>query len=515
MSGDPGIGKSRLRREFSNYTDGLSRSFLWHDGRCLAHGDGVAFWALAEMVRQRLRISEDAPIAEAEMKLEAGLSEWITEPEERDYIRPRLGALLGLGSPGWDRSELFGGWRLFFERLAMNDPVVLVFEDMQWADEGLLAFIDQLVEWSRSVPILILTFARPELASRHDGWPAGRRGVTTIDLEPLTDVGMVALLGGAVDGLPADARDQIVDRAQGNPLYAVETIRALADRGAVERVGDRLLAVGEIGEIDTPASLNALLASRLDALEPDERELVKAMSVFGGSFPLDAVAVLTGSSDERLSLLLEALVRNQVFVIQSDPFSPDHGQYAFAQGLLRAVAYDTLSRRTRKHLHLRAAEHLRRAFANDGEEVAEVIATHVLEAFKSTNADEPDHEELRAQAVKSLESSAERAESVGAHMVGCNALRQAAELADEQTRPDLLLRASGMVRVAGRSQEALELVEAARGLLAAQGREREHALAAWYAAGPLTRWAVRRRPGSCWRTRSRRLATRQRSIQGA
>jgi class 3 adenylate cyclase/predicted ATPase len=485
VSGDAGIGKSRLRREFSNYTDGLSRSFLWHDGRCLAHGDGVAFWALAEMVRQRLRIPEDAPTAEVAAKLDAGLSEWITNTEERDYIRPRLGALLGASAPGLERAELFGGWRMFFERLAAHEPVVLVFEDMQWADAGLLAFVDQLVEWSRLVPIFILSFARPELAAKHGGWPAGRRGVTTIDLEPLTDSAMMALLEGAVADLPPDARAQIVERAQGNPLYAVETIRSLADRGVLERDGDRLLAVGELGELDTPASLNALLAARLDALEPDERELVKSMSVFGGSFPLAAVAALAGIESGQAAPLLDALVRKQVLVMQSDPLAPDHGQYAFAQGLLRAVAYDTLARRTRKQLHLRAAEHLRLAFANDGEEVAEVIANHILEAFTATNTDEPDHDELRRQAVAALQRSADRAESVGAQAVSWQALRRAAELADEYDRPTLLGKASQMARTAGFSEEALDLAEAAAELFGTQGRARERALMADPARGAL------------------------------
>jgi predicted ATPase len=141
ISGEAGVGKSRLRRELFNYIDGLADTFLWHTGRCLSHGDGVAYWALAEMVRQRLGIPEDAPPRETESMLETGLVEWVPDADDREFVAPRLGALLGVASPGLDRAELFAGWRLFFERLAAHEPVMLVFEDMQYADQGLLEFV--------------------------------------------------------------------------------------------------------------------------------------------------------------------------------------------------------------------------------------------------------------------------------------------------------------------------------------------------------------------------------------
>ncbi len=479
ISGEAGIGKSRLRREFFNYIDGLARTFLWHTGRCLAHGDGVAYWALAEMVRQRLGIPEDAPTDDAAAKLDAGLSEWIVDAEEREYIQPRLGALLGVTSPGLDRAELFAGWRLFIERLAGHDPVVLVFEDMQWADDGLLAFIDQILDWSRSAPIFVLTLARPELAAQHDGWPAGRRGVTTIELESLSDATVGALLDGAVDGIPGATRDQIVERAQGNPLFALETIRALVDRGVLTHRNGRLVAAESvvIGALDIPASLNALLAARLDALDPQERELVKAMSVFGGSFPIQAVISLTGLEARQVEPLLEALVRKQVFVIFSDPLSPDRGQYVFGQGLLRTVAYESVGRRLRKQLHLAAAAHLRTAFPNEGEDVAEVIADHMLAAFEATGEQDDDHAALRIQVVDALKRSAERSESVGAPLVAVTALTRAADFADARERPDLLEQAGWLANRGGHYEQALALGEQSCALYGAAGREREAALA--------------------------------------
>ena len=478
ITGEAGVGKSRLRREFSNYTDGLADTFLWHLGRCLSHGDGVAYWALAEMVRQRFGIPEDAPTQQVSEKLERGLSEWVPDPADRAFVSPRLGALLGVAEPGLDRPELFAGWRLFFERLAAHEPVILVFEDMQWADQGLLEFIEQLLDWSTQVPIFILTLARPELAERREGWPAGRRGATIVPLEPLDDRAIDAMLSGVVDGLPERAVARIVERAQGIPLYAIETVRGLADRGVIEQRDGRLVAAGELGELDVPASLTALLAARLDALDPVERGVVRAMSVFGGSFPRDAVLALAELPEPQLEAALAGLVRRQVLVIRADPLSPDRGQYAFAQTLLRTVAYETLSRRERKQRHLAAAEHLSRAFPDEGEEVAEVIATHYLDAYRATGHD-PDAGQLHTATVAALRRAARRATTVGAPEVAQRVYVQASELAQEDERAWLVQAAGEMAVQAGRSEDALALLDTAAAAYASAGRAREAALIAY------------------------------------
>ncbi|MDX6656794.1 MAG: hypothetical protein QOH62_1587, partial [Solirubrobacteraceae bacterium] len=358
VSGSAGVGKSRLGWEFEKYIDGIANVVLWHRGRCLSYGDGVAYWALAEMVRGRFGITEDQSPPEAAQLLEDGLERWIAEPSERGYIAARLGALLGLGDPALGREELFAGWRLFVERLAEHSPVLLVFEDLQWADAGLLDFLEHLLEWSAEKPIFILTFARPELAERRKDWASGRRGATPIYLEPLGDVVMGELLDSLVDDLPEAARERIVQQAQGIPLYAIETVRALADRGVLTEEQGRLRRTGDVGELDVPASLSSLLAARLDGLEPEERELVKGLSVFGGTFPRTAAAALGDLPEERLEEVLGALVRKEILVIRADPLAPDRGQYAFAQTLLRTVAYDMLSRRERKPRHIAAATHL-------------------------------------------------------------------------------------------------------------------------------------------------------------
>jgi predicted ATPase len=185
-------------------------------------------------------------------------------------------------------------------------------------------------------------------------------------------------------------------------LYAIETVRGLADRGVLQRQDDgRLLAVGELGELEVPASLTALLAARLGALDPQERAVAKAVSVFSGSFPREAAVALADLPEPQLDLALAGLLRRQVLVIRADPLSPERGQYAFAQSMLRTVAYETLARRERKQRHLSAAEYLARVFANDGEDVAEVIAIHLLDAYNAAG-DDPDAPGLRERAVEAL-----------------------------------------------------------------------------------------------------------------
>ena len=188
ITGIAGIGKSRLAWEFYKYFDGIVETIWWHRGRCLAYGEGVTYWALADMVRMRCRIAEDDPPESALEKLRATLAEHLLDPEERRFVEPRLAQLLGLSeSEDGNRQELFAAWRLFFERLADSNPTVLVFEDMQWADASLLDFVEYLLEWSRSHPLYVVTLARPELLEQRPTWGAGQRARTTRGLNWLRD----------------------------------------------------------------------------------------------------------------------------------------------------------------------------------------------------------------------------------------------------------------------------------------------------------------------------------------
>jgi class 3 adenylate cyclase/predicted ATPase len=436
VSGPAGVGKSRLGWEFRKYIDGLVEVAWWHRGRCLSYGDGVAYWALAEMVRQRLEIAEEDPAEAAAAKLAAGLDEHVPDPAERAYVGARLGRLIGVpvsadGAGAVGREELFAGWRVFFERLAAVHPVVLVVEDAQYADTGLLDFLDYLIDWSRDLPIYVLVFARPELGQARPGFGTGRNR-TALTLDPLDAGSMEALVDALVPGMPAAARAKITAQAQGIPLFAVETIRSLIDRDIVQPIEGAYQLTGDVGDLQVPDSLHALLAARLDALDPDARRLVADAAVLGTTFPAEALIAVSGQDEAVVRAGLAELVRREVLSVSADPLSPERGSYQFTQNMLRQVAYDTLSRRDRKARHLAVAAHLRAAFPGDGEEVADVIARHYLDALDAVPED-GDAGQIRGQAIAALMRAADRAGRTGASARAAASYAAAARLTQAGT----------------------------------------------------------------------------------
>jgi class 3 adenylate cyclase/tetratricopeptide (TPR) repeat protein len=432
VSGPAGVGKSRLGWEFEKYADGLADQVWWHRGRCPAYGQGVAFWALAEIVRQRLSIAQDDQPEAAAVKLAAGLEQFVPDPAEQAYVGARLSRLLGVGA-GADgaeplsQEELFAGWRLFFERLAASGPVVLLVEDAQYADSGLLDFLDHLIDWVRELPVFVLVFARPELGQARPGFGTGRNR-STLTLDPLDPTSMDRLVAELVPGMPGPARDAVTAHAEGLPLFAVETIRSLIDRDIVQPVDGEYRLTGEIGELEVPSSLHALLAARLDALEPAVRRLVTDAAVLGDAFTADALAAVSGQEEAAVRAALDQLVRREVLAVSADPLSPQRGSYQFTHHLLRQVAYETLARRDRKARHLAVAAYLRQAYPGDGEEVADVIARHYLDALNAV-PEAADTAEIHDQAVTSLIRAAERAERTGAPVRAATSYQTAAELA--------------------------------------------------------------------------------------
>ncbi len=479
VTGIAGIGKSRLAWEFYKYFDGLTQTVYWHRGRCLSYGEGVTYWALADMVRMRCRIAEDDPAEAAGEKLRAALDEHVLDAEERRFVEPRLAQLLGLGEQeSRDRQDLFAAWRLFFERLAETYPTVLVFEDMQWADASMLDFVEYLLEWSRDKPLLVVTLARPDLLERRPTWGAGHRNFTSLYLEPLPEQAMQELLVGLVPGLPPSLRSQILARAEGVPLYAVETVRMLLDRGLVVEDGAAYKVVGEVETLEVPETLHALVAARLDGLSPEERRLVQDAAVLGKTFTPSSLAALTGQPQDQLEPLLAGLVRKELLGVQADPRSPEHGQYGFLQDIIRRVAYETLPKRDRRAKHLAAAEHLAVTLGED--EVAEVVASHLLEAYR-LDPGAPDAETLRAHAYSALLRAGERAASLGASAEAQRYFEQAAELADEpRAEADALTRAGEMSTQAGDGAGAESLFGRAVSLYEGLGDA--------HAAGRATAW---------------------------
>ncbi|HET7677643.1 MAG TPA: AAA family ATPase, partial [Candidatus Limnocylindrales bacterium] len=425
--GVAGIGKSRLAWEFEKYIDGVVDDVYWHQGRSPAYGEGTAYWALGEMVRRRAGIAESDDADESRAKLRATLEVYLPDAEERAWAEPRYAALLGLEPmPPGAREELHAAWRTLFDRVSERGPTVMVFEELQWADAGLLDFIEGLLEWSRAKPITIVTLARPDLLERRPTWGAGQRSFTSLHLEPLAPEAMEMLLLGMAPGLPQTALRAIRDRSEGIPLYAVETVRMLLDQGQLTEHEGRYRLVGEVGALAVPESLHALIAARLDALSAEERALLQVGAVLGQSFTLDAVAVVSGQPVEVAEPALRQLVRKELLVLDADPRSPERGQYRFVQALAREVAYQRLSRRDRQARHLAAAEH----FAGLGDELAGVAASHSLEAYRAA-ADTPEAERLKGQARDALLAAADRARELHAYSEQLARLEDAISITDD------------------------------------------------------------------------------------
>jgi class 3 adenylate cyclase len=431
--GPAGHGKSRLAWEFLKYIDGLAEDVWWHDGRSPAYGEGISFWALGEMIRSRAGLQEDADEPTTRAAITGMLEQHIPDAGERAWLEPAMLSLLGIevevGS-----EQLFGAWRTFFERLAASAPVVMVFEDFHYADAGLLDFVDQMLEWSRSVPIFILTLARPELLDRRPSWGAGKRSFTSVHLEPLPAEAMRDLLEGLVPGIPEAAREAIVERAEGVPLYAVETVRMLLAQGRVVLDGESYRPAGELTDLAVPETLTALISARLDELDSADRALIADAAVLGQSFSTSALAAMSGAEGASLEPRLRAMVRRELLVQQVDPRSPERGHYAFVQALIREVAYNTLAKQDRKVRHLAAARYFE-SLGND--ELAGALAGHYL-AAQGYAADGPESEALAGQARIALRGAAERAAALGSHGQAITFLERAVEISpDARDRAEL------------------------------------------------------------------------------
>ncbi len=457
VTGPAGIGKSRLAWEFLKYVDGLLDTVWWHAGRSPAYGDGISFWALGEMVRGRAGLVETDDEATTRAKVAATVVEWIPDEVERRWVESAVLTLLGLESET-SPDQLFAAWRTFFERIAARGTVAMVFEDLHLADSGLLDFIDHLLTWSKGLPIYIVTLARPELLEKRPDWGAGKRNFVSLSLEPLAVPAMQELLAGLVPGLPAETVRAIVARADGIPLYAVETVRMLLAEGKLAIRDGVYVPVGDLTDIAVPETLTALIAARLDALDPADRTLVQDGAVLGQSFTIAALAAVSGMDPAVLEPHLGALVRRELLTLEADARSPERGQYAFVQALSREVAYNTLAKKDRKTRHLAAA----RFFETIGtDELVGALAGHYL-AAQANAAEGPEADALAGQARIALRAAAERAATLGSLDQAVRFYEQAVTVTiDPDDQADLLERAGDTATASARYDEGEALLRRA------------------------------------------------------
>jgi class 3 adenylate cyclase/tetratricopeptide (TPR) repeat protein len=470
LVGVPGIGKSRLVVELSAIIDDQPELIFWRQGRSLPYGEGVTFWALAEIVKAQAGILETDSAESAFEKLRGTVEDVVADEAEADWIESQLRPLVGLedeAQPGADRqAEAFGAWRRFFEHLAEKSPLVLVFEDLHWADDGLLDFVDDLVEWASGVRLLVVCIARPELLTRRPGWGGGKPNATTLSLSPLsrdeTARLVAALLEQAV--LPAELQAALLERAEGNPLYAEEYVRMLQDRGFLRRENGTW-RFEQTENLPLPESVQGIVAARLDALSPEEKTLVQDAAVIGKVFWIGAVAAVgdRGAIEERL----HALSRKEFVRRERRSSVAGEQQFTFLHVLVRDVAYGQIPRGSRSSKHRAAAEWIASLSADRSEDRAEMLAHHYLSALELARAAGEDTGAFAEPARIALREAGDRALSLNAYSAASRFYAAALELsrADDEERPHLLLRL-GRARYKAEATGAEILEEARDGLLA-------------------------------------------------
>ena len=454
--GEPGVGKSRQVAELFGDVDRRPELVRWRQGRCLPYGDGIAFWALGEIVKAHAGIFDsDAPVVARE-KLEAVLP----HGEQRPWLERRLLPLLGIeAETSAERGESFAAWRVFLESIAERDPTVLVVEDLHWADPALLEFLEHLVERASGVPLLVLCTARPELADRAPDWAGGLRNATTITLNPLSETETARLVGELLGGvpLPAELQRAITERAGGNPLYAEEVVRLLRDRGLLD---DR----AAFEDLPLPETVQALIAARLDTLQPEWKGLLQDAAVVGKVFWVGALAALTGTAATQVEAGVHELERRELVRTSRSSSMEGERELAFWHGLVRDVAYGQIPRSHRAAKHLAAAAWIGEKAAGPIENVADVLAHHLGEALTLFEAvgEIEQADELRPRLRRAVVLAAERASALDPARA-VTLLDRALELtpADASERGELVVSWAWAVFNAGRGvREAADALDA-------------------------------------------------------
>jgi class 3 adenylate cyclase/tetratricopeptide (TPR) repeat protein len=439
--GVPGIGKSRLVWELFQRIDTGTELVRWRQGRALAYSEGVSFWALSDIVKAEAGILETDSSDEARRKLEkavALVADATDVPWLERHLRPLVGLDAGVELRGDHRGEAFSAWTRYLEALADERPLVLVFEDLHWADDGLLDFVDHLVEWARGVPLLIVGTARPELLTRRPGWGGGKPNAVTISLAPLSDTETGALVAALVEQaiIPNAMREAVLERAQGNPLYAEEFARLVAQGGRID---------------DLPESVMGIVAARLDTLDREAKELLQDAAVVGKVFWSGALVEIRGRERQAVEDDLHQLERGEFVRRERRSSVAGETEYAFRHVLVRDVAYGQIPRGERAERHVRAAswiESLGRAADH-----AELLANHYLAAIELARAAGRSSDAYREVARLAFREAGDRASALNAFAAAARYYRAALDLwpDDDPARPAILFGLGKALRI---SEEA-------------------------------------------------------------
>jgi class 3 adenylate cyclase/tetratricopeptide (TPR) repeat protein len=485
--GEPGVGKSRLVFELDSYVDEHRDLITWREGRCLPYGEGITFWALGEIVKAQAGILESDAPETVTAKLERAVPE--TEPD-REWLKARLGPLVGLEGPGAEREESFTAWRRFLEALAAARPAVLVFEDLHWADPALLDFLEHVADWSEGIPLLLVCTARPELYERHPHWAGGKRNATTINLSPLSGEETARLVAELLEqaALPAEVQAPLVERAGGNPLYAEEFVRMLIDRGMLVRKG-RTWTLAEGAEIPFPESVQALIAARLDTLPPERKTLLQDAAVLGKVFWAGAVAAMGERDEATVREALHELSRKELVHPARATTMEGEAEYSFSHVLIRDVAYAQIPRESRAERHCLAAGWIEQKAPERIEDLADVLAHHYVQALELTRAAGGDAGYLVDRAVRFLALAGDRALALDVPRAEQSYAR-ALELLppNHPAQAQLLMGWGQALTLVARYEEAIDTLERAAQIHRSRGAQVEAARALLLSVAALARF---------------------------
>ena len=411
--GDAGVGKSRLTQEFLDWLEGTDPAPRTMRGRCLPYGDGITYWPLAEILKSTASVLDTDPPDLALEKIAKMSDDVLTDEVTSDRARTTaaLAYTVGVEDPafgfgGMDprevRVELHAAWRSFFSALGAAAPTIVIVEDIHWADAELLDLLDELAE-GVSGSVMFLCPSRPELTSRRPGWGGGRRNFSSIALDPLDRDEAEHLIRAllAIDDLPDGVRSRILERGEGNPFFLEEILRHLIDVGHVFFEAGRWRATAAVAEVVIPDTVQAVLAARIDLLEPTAKRLLQGAAVVGRDFWPGPARLLGRVEVDDVDPMLRVLQDRDLIVSRLSSRISGEREFTFKHVLTRDVAYESIPHRERPTAHANVAAWIEATAGDRRGEFNELLAYHFSTAARASregSTDAAESERLRSKA---------------------------------------------------------------------------------------------------------------------